>query len=179
MTFEALNYIGHYLAGVPGRKNLIWFASSFPVIIFPTAAQRESAAVPEFLDHVRTIADLFTMSRIAVYPINAEGMMTEHVIEANVGGEGPEGLGGHAGGQGIDSAKSAYSAGAAERAGTMNAMEQLAASTGGKAYFNTNDLNAALRNAINDGANYYTIGYSPNEAKMDGTYRQIEVKLAK
>jgi VWFA-related protein len=183
MTFEALNYLGHYLAGVPGRKNLVWFASSFPVVIFPNAAQRETmkqnAAVPGYLDKVRTTGDLFTMSRIAVYPINAEGMMTEHVIEANVGGEGPEGIAGHAGGQGVDSAKSAYSAGAAERAGTMNAMEQLAASTGGKAYFNTNDLNAALRHAINDGANYYTIGYSPNESKMDGSYRQIEVKLAK
>ncbi len=41
MTFEALDYLGHYLAGVPGRKNLIWFASSFPVIIFPTVEQRE------------------------------------------------------------------------------------------------------------------------------------------
>jgi hypothetical protein len=119
------------------------------------------------------------MSRIAVYPINAEGMMTEHVIEASVGGEGPEGIAGHAGGQGNESAKSAYSAAAAERAGTMNAMEQLASSTGGKAYFNTNDLNAALRHAISDGANYYTLGYSPSEAKMDGSYRQIEVKLAK
>jgi hypothetical protein len=180
MTFEALNYLGHYLAGVPGRKNLIWFASSFPVVIFPTAPQRETmkqnAAAPGYLDKVRTTADLFTMSRIAVYPINAEGMMTEHVIEANVGGEGPEGSAGHMGSQ---TGLSAYSAGAAERGATMNAMEQLASSTGGKAYFNTNDLNAALRHAINDGANYYTLGYSPNEAKMDGSYRQIEVKLAK
>jgi VWFA-related protein len=182
MTFEALNYLGHYLAGVPGRKNLIWFASSFPVVIFPTAAQRETmkqnTATPGYLDKARTTADLFTMSRIAVYPMNAEGMMTEHVIEANVGGEGPEGIAGHAGGQGVDSARSAYGAGAAERAGTMNAMEQLASSTGGKAYFNTNDLNAAMRHAISDGANYYTISYSPTEARTDGSYRQIEVKLA-
>jgi hypothetical protein len=105
-------------------------------------------------------------------------MMTEHVSEADGAGPGAGGLAGHTGSQ-TGSAMSAYSAGAAERAGTMNAMEQLASSTGGKAYFNTNDLNAALRHAINDGANYYAIGYSPTEAKMDGSYRQIEVKLAK
>jgi len=58
-------------------------------------------------------------------------------------------------------------------------MEQLASSTGGKAYINTNDLNAAMRHAINDGANYYTLGYSRTEKKMDGSYRQIEVKVAK
>jgi hypothetical protein len=57
-------------------------------------------------------------------------------------------------------------------------MEQLAASTGGKAYFNTNDLNTALHHAIDDGASYYTIGYSPAERKADGSYRQIEIKLA-
>jgi VWFA-related protein len=68
---------------------------------------------------------------------------------------------------------------AAEPAATMNAMEQFASSTGGKAYFNTNDLNAPTRHAIDDGANDYTLGYSPTEKKMDGSYRQIEVKVAK
>ncbi len=181
MTFEALNYLGHYLAGVPGRKNLIWFASSFPVIIFPSTEQRQTmkqnAAVPGYLDKVRTTADLFTISRIAVYPIDAEGMMTEHVGEAEAAGPGLNGAQGHVGSQ-SDSTMSPYNAGATERANTINAMEQLATSTGGKAYFNTNDLNAAMRHAVNDGANYYTLGYSPT-GKMDGSYRQIEVKLAK
>jgi hypothetical protein len=35
-----------------------------------------------------------------------------------------------------------------------------------------------MQRAINDGANYYTIGYSPIDKKMDGSYRQINVKLA-
>ena len=67
--------------------------------------------------------------------------------------------------------------GAEARANTIHAMEQLAVSTGGKAYYNTNDLDAALKRAVDDGANYYTIGYSPPERKMDGSYRQIEIKL--
>ena len=36
MTFEAMNYIARYLAGIPGRKNLIWFSGSFPISVFPT-----------------------------------------------------------------------------------------------------------------------------------------------
>jgi VWFA-related protein len=182
MTFEALDYLGHYLAGVPGRKNLIWFASSFPVIIFPTTEQRgtikQNAGIPGFLGKVKTTADLFTVSRIAVYPIDAEGMMTDHIGEADAPGAGLGGAPGHVGSQ-TDSIMNPYNAGATERANTMNAMEQLASSTGGKAYYNTNDLNAAMRHAINDGANYYTLGYSPTEKKMDGSYRQIEIKLAK
>ena len=34
-TFEALNYLASYLSGVPGRKNLLWFSSSFPVAYLP------------------------------------------------------------------------------------------------------------------------------------------------
>ena len=57
------------------------------------------------------------------------------------------------------------------------AMEQLAADTGGKAFFNTNDLNGATQKAIADGAHYYTIAYSPKNKKMDGGYRQIKIKI--
>lgn len=39
MTFEALNALARYLQGIPGRKNLVWFASSFPVVLFPTPTQ--------------------------------------------------------------------------------------------------------------------------------------------
>jgi hypothetical protein len=56
-------------------------------------------------------------------------------------------------------------------------MEQLAADTGGKAFYNTNDLSAAMQRAINDGSHYYTIAYTPTNKKIDGKYRKIEVKL--
>ncbi len=101
MTFEALNYLGHYLAGIPGRKNLIWFASSFPVVIFPTAAQRETmkqnTAVPGYLDKVRTTADLFTTSQDCRVSHQRRGNDDGARFEANGGGPGPEGLAGHAG----------------------------------------------------------------------------------
>jgi hypothetical protein len=34
-----------------------------------------------------------------------------------------------------------------------------------------------MRRAIEDGALYYTLGYSPADGKMDGSYRHLEVKL--
>lgn len=180
MTFEALMYLGHYLSGVPGRKNLIWFAGSFPLVIFPSADQlahlKQNPGLPGYVDRVKITADLFTVSQIAVYPISAEGLMTEHTGEADSVGPGTGGGVGHLGSQ-PDIGMSPYNAGANERANTIHAMEQLAASTGGKAYYNNNDLNAALRRAIDDGASYYTIGYTPADRKMDGSYRQIEIKL--
>jgi VWFA-related protein len=185
MTFEALDHLANYLAGVPGRKNLIWFSSSFPVVIFPTAAQRKSIEnapnMRGYLDQVKKTADMLTVSQISVYPVGAEGMMTERIGEAdNAGPAATEGIG-HLGS--VDDSlmgngtTTPFVLGAGGRANAIASMEQLASSTGGKAYFNTNDLNVALERAINDGAHYYTLSYSPANTKLDGTYRDIEVHL--
>jgi VWFA-related protein len=168
MTLEALNYLARYLADVPGRKNLIWFASSFPVIIFPSSAQSQTMSeVRVYASAVKKTADLLTVSRVAVYPVGAEGMMNDHWMEADNAGSG------HAGG-GLTREVSGENSARADR---IEAMKQLADDTGGKAFYNTNDLNAAIQRAIDDGSHYYTLVYSPTNKKMDGKYRRIEVKL--
>ena len=166
MTLEALNYLARYLGGVPGRKNLIWFASQFPVTIFPSSSQRQSMSEARvYASAVKNTADLLTVSKVAVYPVSAEGMMVDHGMEAN--SAGPSGMGGIR----------AYSEEASGRADTIFAMEELAADTGGKAYYNTNDLNMAMKRAIDDGSHYYTLVYSPTNKKIDGSYRRIELKV--
>ncbi len=187
MTFEALDHLALYLAGIPGRKNLIWFSSSFPVVLFPSIAQRatieKSPNMRGYLKQVKTTADMFTASQISIYPVGAQGMMVEHVGEADSAAPGAAEVNGHFGnlddGPMSNGTMTPLMGGAADRANTMAAMQQLASSTGGKAYFNTNDLNGALKRAINDGAHYYTLSYSPSNAKMDGTYRDIEIHLKK
>jgi len=186
MTFEALIYLGHYLAGIPGRKNLVWFAGSFPVAIFPTAdqmtrgqnAKPDPDHLPSYVDRLKETANLFTTSQIAVYPISAEGMMIEHLNEADSAGPGASaGIGPRTAESQSRSPMSPFNESANGRTGTIFAMEQLAGSTGGKAYYNGNDLDAEMRRAIDDGAHYYTIGYSPADRKMDGRYRRLDVKL--
>ena len=63
----------------------------------------------------------------------------------------------------------------AARSDKIMAMEQLAADTGGKAFYNTNDLNAAMMHAIENGSHYYTLVYTPTNKKMDGSYRRIKL----
>jgi hypothetical protein len=185
MTFQALMYLGHYLAGVPGRKNLIWFAGSFPIMVFPTPEQlarmKHSPNDANDLDRVKVTADLFTVSQIAVYPISAEGLASDNSGSADSAGPGAGGAGGpgHGGNSAGNSVTSPYMNAGFDRANTNYAMNQLADSTGGKAFYNSNDLNAAMHRAVSDGANYYTIGYSPTNAATDGSYRQIDVKLAR
>ncbi len=178
MTLEALQYLARYLGGVPGRKNLIWFASSFPVTIFPSSAEKDSINyVRGNVREVKQTADLLTVSKVAVYPIGAEGMMNDHWTEA--GGAGPVTLtvGRDSGHATLNSVAGA--GGEADlRAMRIFAMEELAADTGGKAYYNTNDLSAAMAHAIDDGSHYYTLIYTPTNKNLDGQYRRIEVKTS-
>jgi VWFA-related protein len=186
MTIEALNALGRYLAGVPGRKNLIWFSSSFPITVFPSSKDKQpSAQFKQYSAAIKATADLLTVSKVAVYPIGAEGMMVGHMYDPIINSRTPIDLEG-------GEVKASAGPGSSTRAGgettpymnedaahanKMAAMEQLAQDTGGRAFFNTNDLAAAAGKAIADGAHYYTIAYTPTNKKMDGSYRKIEVKV--
>jgi VWFA-related protein len=176
MTLEALKYLAQYLANVPGRKNLIWFSSSFPVYIFPNLSERgEMQDLVEPVSDARKTADALTAARIAVYPVNARGVMNDESFLADSRGIGNTPTIGQAGSM---SPMSSFTADAAQRSETIAEMKQLASDTGGKAIYNNNDLNAATQRAIADGSHYYTLTYSPTNKKLDGNYREIDVKVA-
>jgi hypothetical protein len=59
----------------------------------------------------------------------------------------------------------------------LDILESAAEETGGRAFFNTNDLSGAIRRAVDDAQAAYTLGYYPTHGKWDGGYRPIEVKV--
>ena len=62
-------------------------------------------------------------------------------------------------------------------AGEHMAMQSLADETGGKAYFDNNAVGQSAVSAIDDGSNYYTLGYVPTNRKFNGAFRKIAVSL--
>lgn len=56
-------------------------------------------------------------------------------------------------------------------------MEAVAEATGGIAYSESNDMATAVIKAINNGANYYSIAYTPPNPKYNGSYHKIDVKV--
>ena len=175
MTLEAITDIARYLSGVPGRKNLIWFAGDFPIVILPKFDQRQEAADNGIaLSEIRKAANLLTAARVAVYPVYANGIMSDDIVSADNRGPAsaaPIGNMATVAGPGV------FSASANDRASQIAAMNQIASDTGGKAIYNTNDLDSAIGHSIADGAHYYSIVYTPTNKKMDGNYRSIEVKV--
>jgi VWFA-related protein len=71
-TKDALEAIAKHLAGIPGRKNLIWISDSFPFLIYT-----EVGIVmfePQIIDESRALSD----ANVAVYAIDARGLTVGH-----------------------------------------------------------------------------------------------------
>jgi VWFA-related protein len=169
-TLNAFNQLARYLSKLPGRKNLIWFSGSFPISILPDAdLQDPFAAVATAEDEFRATVNLLGRSQVAVYPIDARGLMTEPILDASNSGrslvKNPAAM---------NHAEQKFFQQTNNEHGTMN---QMAEATGGKAFVDTNDLKSAIAEAIEAGANYYTLAYTPTNQNHDGDYRRIEVKL--
>jgi len=171
-TLAAMDELARYLSGVPGRKNLIWFAGSFNLGIVPDGDRANRfGSLANFADDTKQTANLLTRSRVAVYPIDARGLFSNPEMSAGVAL--PPGA------QMLGPSACQLSDGKflGQRADEKITMNTLAERTGGKAFYDTNGLKDALEQAINNGSNYYTLAYAPTDRKWDGRYRSVRVKL--
>lgn len=74
-TASAMEALVRHLADLPGRKNLVWLASSFPFTFDPHQDPRFYNAVPlTTLDRVADVSRLMIEANVAVYPIDARGV---------------------------------------------------------------------------------------------------------
>ncbi len=188
-TLEAMQQLGMYLAGIPGRKNVIWFAGSFPVTNLSLANSSTGGSVQsteglpdpggvlrQYEALVVRTANILTASQVAIYPISAQGVMVDRHFDFSnkQGPRAPSGLPGQA----ITQYQNEdLESGRMERSGTYAGMEVLARNTGGEAYYGSNSLNEVLDHVIKIGTHYYTLTYSPTNRNMDGKSRKIEVKV--
>jgi hypothetical protein len=157
---------------LPGRKNLIWFSGSFPINILPDSdLQNPFAVVASAEDEFRETVDLLSRSQVAVYPIDARGLMVPPMLSASQSGSTMNRTP-----NGFANANTKWFQNTTSEQGTMN---QMAETTGGRAFVNTNGLKEAIEKAIDAGSNYYTIAYTPANREWNGGFRKIQVKVDK
>ncbi|HET6170489.1 MAG TPA: VWA domain-containing protein, partial [Terracidiphilus sp.] len=169
-TLDAMNQLARYLSGIPGRKNLIWFSGSFPLNILPDGdLSNPFAVVGDSEEEFRETANLLTVGQVAVYPVDARGLMTSPVFSASNSGSkyarNPAAFG-------KDQMKFLQ-----QTAAEHMTMDRMAEETGGRAFYNTNGLSQAVAKAVEAGSNYYTLTYAPTNTKWDGNFRKIEIRL--
>ena len=193
LTLSQLGALAGNLAGYPGRKNLIWISEAFPGYIFNQAPEvggkggsgtnaSQQSLLRNYEAQIDHTADLLSNAQVAVYPIDA-GTLVNRDAYASLSntdsngqylgrssrGMGRVGIGSH---QANEISQAA--AGSIDAHGTMNS---IAEQTGGKAFYNTNNIDKAIRESMDDGATYYTLGYYPDNKNWDGNFRKIVVKV--
>jgi VWFA-related protein len=172
-TLDAMNLLARYLSGIPGRKNLIWFSGSFPVNILPDTTGNlpdPFAAMASSEDEFRDTVALLARSQVAVYPIDARGLMNSPVFDA----ASTRNYTGSRGAARMQQDDTKFFSDTAEEHGTMRAM---ADATGGRAFVNTNGLTKAVATAIEEGSNFYTVSYTPTNSEHDGKLRKISIHV--
>ena len=177
-TLDAMSQLARYLSSIPGRKNLIWFSGSFPISIFPDSTLADPfAVVADSSDEFRDTVNLLARSQVAVYPIDARGLMNSPVFDAatsrNYGSQAAQKAGQPSRMQ-QDMNKFT-----SDTAAEHTTMSEMADGTGGRAFYNTNGLAQAVAEAIDDGSNFYTLTYTPTNADRNGEFRKIKVQLAR
>lgn len=176
MTMEALQMIARYLAGIPGRKNLIWVLGSFPACISRINANTidHDASCP-YVDEYKKTVDALADARVSVYPIDARGV-TINSLNSAENAKTP-GLANNP--QQINtSQRDALTSDLNFDAINQGSMELLAKDTGGKATYNGNDFKESLAADIDNGSRYYTLAYTPTDHRELGRERKIEIKTA-
>jgi VWFA-related protein len=166
-TMEAFNALGHYLGSFAGRKNLIWFSGSFPIAILPDSSLFDPFAdVTSKDEEFREMASVLSRAQVAVYPVDARGLMIQPMFSAASTGGGSAS---------VSSQLEAFNSSQAAEHATMDSLAQ---QTGGRAFYNTNELAEAAQKALNEGSSYYTLTYSPTDHRANGAFRNIRVELA-
>lgn len=179
-SLRILTAIANQLAGIPGRKNLIWVSEGFPLIDWSSLVDvaygveaeeqmsRTFGAPPRgfgmadpgsFHDEMAAAMRAISDNNVAIYPVDALCLFEPF---ANTDGKSSTTVG----------MKALVSIHARQ-----NAMDVVAKRTGGKAFYETNDLKYAIRKAMDDSKTTYTLGFYPDSIQQNGKFHQLKVAV--
>jgi VWFA-related protein len=159
-TLNSFLGIAYSLSGIPGRKSLIWATGGFPFAI------NSPATVPGgYLStlYERTMQAL-DEAQISVYPVDLRGLVANGLGDASRSrASSPQQM----------TRRSWY------QQSKIDTLNEFAEMTGGKAFYNTNDLATSFKRAADDASSYYLLGYYLDANSNKAGWRSLKVKVDK
>ena len=139
---------------LPGRKIVFFLSGGFLI---------ENRRGDSF-SKLRDVTNAAAKSGVVIYSMDTRGLVAS-LTDAST--DAP-----------FDPSGRLINSGAGELTATQDGMNALAADTGGKALFNTNDLTKGFAPALKETSAYYLLAWKPDgEAQKEKRFRNIEVKL--
>ena len=158
-TLSTMDVIAAHLSGLPGRKSLIWVSAGFPLSLgfgLTGGADAMNQFQRSYTDDVMRTIRRLNHAGVSVYPVDARGLMVGASYHA--------------------SQRGAPSTNAPRFISNLDTMQELAERTGGRAFYNRNDIDKAVRTAADDGRVTYTLAYYP-AGEPDNKYHNIKVRV--
>lgn len=155
-SIDALQQIALQNEGVSGRKNIVWVGHGGPGI-YLDPVDLPGNLIPELTNYVHTTTNMLVDARISlfvIYPglkVSSSISLSAMDSAANLGDSDPF-------------------------AGDIN-FGVFVNETGGKLYFNRNDVDKLIARSQRLGSEYYTLTYQPEDVASDGKFRRIRVTL--
>ncbi len=156
-TLAAFKNIAGAYSSLPGRKSLIWVTGGFPFEIDGSKSTSDGMpaldkdSLMDILDDYRSTWQTLSDANIALYPVDMHGLMTTSMPDASYaakrGGNAQAALGK------FENQKQN------RNEDNINTMTTFANETGGKAFYNDNDLVTGFKQAVNDTRSSYMLGY--------------------
>jgi VWFA-related protein len=152
----ALQSLAQILRDVPGRKLVIHFSSGIERTGLENDAQLQATV------------DAANLSNVSFYTMDARGL-----VALPPGGDAASSS---PSGTALYTGQAMYSAVASLESG-RETLAALAADTGGRTFYDTNDFSHAFQDIQEENSSYYLLGYTPTNSRSDGRFRRITVKV--
>lgn len=178
VTMECFQVVAQYFNAIPGRKSLIWATTGFSFSLGAMPGEVTGGTTPE--EWERT-ARMLQDANIAVYPVDVAGLLPNSALSTatNISNltviqtQSAEG-GVAVRSAGLQSAEAGRFLDPTEEKHTT--LRAVADMTGGRPYYNLNDLNELFRRAALDSGQYYMLAYPLKEGGKPG-WRKLSVKV--
>jgi len=162
-TLEGMQQVAQAIAGFPGRKSLIWAGGGFPFSVSDNTMQLAPAgrdSLTDVLPLYERTWQLLNDAQISLYPVDVKGLTT-NMPTASISNPG----------------KNFVRNTSWRQMDTQATLQTFAAATGGRAYYNSNDLVKGFHDAVGDSSEYYMLGYYLDHSNTKSGWRKLSVKV--
>jgi VWFA-related protein len=163
LILDSMNELAQAFAGVPGRKTLLWATGSFPFMFTDPNQAQNGPQFAEILPQYERTWQLLNNANIAVYPVDVRGLVNPGITAATR--------------ITASNARNFFNTAMQNHQQTIATMQMVADITGGRAFYNTNDLAKSFHRATEDSESYYLLGYYRDSGDTKPGWRKLKVDL--
>ena len=163
-TLSTLRNLADFMAGMRGRrKAVVYFSEGINYNVTDPIANAHATDVQH---EIRDLVAAATRANVNVYSVDPRGLATGMEDAIEIGSFPTD-----------NTIKSTDLVN--EMRLEQDSLRVIADETGGFAVLNQNDFRSGFSRILEDNSSYYVLGYYPTNDKLDGRFRNVQVKVLK